>query len=972
MDISRILKDTFSRLDSVDWSLVRRQGDPLLQGARGVSAARYSHPNTSKAYGPYSGPGTRFKFSLYTAENAFRFGLDAPSLSHIPSSPVSSVARRGAWAKSRCKDGRGHVWAPPYLPDWTRDPHALTLPSTCCSQSAETASAGPVSDDGACDAASTAAANLPQLRVVRTPAWLMAVENDNGEADEGTATQDPKDSQLSVEVRRELQAEFQSFDEHRTFLTLHGLRNAKLFTDETDLIKRMHRSNEASEEMFAALSCVLGRDPTTVASCWLDCESSGPQGVFSRLAVPLGSLGTRSSLLLNFKGTGSVDTVQASAEARAMRSAIRAAARAEAKCVGEDHPAVCHTRIELATSMCACGDLSEAKNQLNQVISVCTSHKSHKKSPKSAKRRRGGAAKRKAAAAQQAMWAGLSARAHAMLGAIVSYEGDHAAAKEQFRSGLIAIQSAYPDGHPFEGVFAALVGAEESVLGAYDEAMASLSLSRNAMAKLLDEEHLYFQIVERLIASLKRDASNGKAPDGKASGGKTSKAIAESANDRVATDVKDDTLQKRIMDTGRRVAAMCKLVSEQLGGQASGGGDASFHLRGCESHSLCDHIAQALTEHRKRLLAEARQVAQRALSSKDIAGGKDGNAGKRVSEFGDPGQNHDNVTTTVRYPGTVASVHDALARSLARIGADEALISDGADKERVAPITPPAQAAVPAGVKPKLPAVVHTRTENGKTLEWVNEIDDAKLPEIFELRSTNSVHPNVSLDQFVYGCTCVGGCKASGPGMCPCRSDSRNRYGEDGRLLSSAAGQVISECNKSCACGPECSNRVVQRSDVAAGARLQVFRTEHKGWGLRTLTDLRERTYVCEYVGEIISEEVAQQRGEAYDKQGCSYLWTQSVAEEGAAIVPYSIDATDFGNESRFINHSCDSNLVAVSVQIETRDSRVPRIGLFTSRRVAAGEELSIDYNYEIDEGLPQHLRIICNCGAKNCRGRLR
>mmetsp|Transcript_29211 Transcript_29211/g.54691 ORF Transcript_29211/g.54691 Transcript_29211/m.54691 type:complete len:89 (-) Transcript_29211:312-578(-) len=88
--------------------------------------------------------------------------------------------------------------------------------------------------------------------------------------------------------------------------------------------------------------------------------------------------------------------------------------------------------------------------------------------------------------------------------------------------------------------------------------------------------------------------------------------------------------------------------------------------------------------------------------------------------------------------------------------------------------------------------------------------------------------------------------------------------------------------------------------------------------------------------------------------------------------MPYSIDATDFGNIGRFINHSCDANLLAVSVRVETRDSRIPRIGIFTLRDVKAYEELTIDYNYYIDDRLPAHLQIPCRCRTPICRGRLR
>lgn len=39
-----------------------------------------------------------------------------------------------------------------------------------------------------------------------------------------------------------------------------------------------------------------------------------------------------------------------------------------------------------------------------------------------------------------------------------------------------------------------------------------------------------------------------------------------------------------------------------------------------------------------------------------------------------------------------------------------------------------------------------------------------------------------------------------------------------------------------------------------------MFRTEGKGWGVRTLKDIPRGTFVCEYIGEIISDSEADKR----------------------------------------------------------------------------------------------------------------
>lgn len=69
---------------------------------------------------------------------------------------------------------------------------------------------------------------------------------------------------------------------------------------------------------------------------------------------------------------------------------------------------------------------------------------------------------------------------------------------------------------------------------------------------------------------------------------------------------------------------------------------------------------------------------------------------------------------------------------------------------------------------------------------------------------------------------------------------------------------MLFECNPACDCNRiTCNNRVVQHGITQ---RFQLFRTEGKGWGVRTLRHIPKGTYVCEYVGEIISDSEADHR----------------------------------------------------------------------------------------------------------------
>jgi len=79
------------------------------------------------------------------------------------------------------------------------------------------------------------------------------------------------------------------------------------------------------------------------------------------------------------------------------------------------------------------------------------------------------------------------------------------------------------------------------------------------------------------------------------------------------------------------------------------------------------------------------------------------------------------------------------------------------------------------------------------------------------------------------------------------------------------------------------------------------------------------------------------------------------------------IDGSEGGNATRFLNHSCDPNCEAF--EDEDRAGR-PVFRFQTLRAVAAGEELSVDYGLEADDGSTA-ADYPCHCGAATCRGTL-
>ena len=56
------------------------------------------------------------------------------------------------------------------------------------------------------------------------------------------------------------------------------------------------------------------------------------------------------------------------------------------------------------------------------------------------------------------------------------------------------------------------------------------------------------------------------------------------------------------------------------------------------------------------------------------------------------------------------------------------------------------------------------------------------------------------------------------------------------------------------------------------------------------------------------------------------------------------IDGTNYGNESRFLNHSCSPNCHTVKWIVNGEE----RLGIFANEFIKAGTELTYDYQYEV------------------------
>ncbi|XP_021734828.1 probable inactive histone-lysine N-methyltransferase SUVR2 [Chenopodium quinoa] len=157
--------------------------------------------------------------------------------------------------------------------------------------------------------------------------------------------------------------------------------------------------------------------------------------------------------------------------------------------------------------------------------------------------------------------------------------------------------------------------------------------------------------------------------------------------------------------------------------------------------------------------------------------------------------------------------------------------------------------------------------------------------------------------------------------------------------------KFIKECWSKCGCSTQCGNRVVQRGITR---NLQVFWTsDAKGWGLRTLEDLPKGAFVCEYVGEVVTNtELDERNKQSRANERHTYPvhldadWgSESILDDDFALC---LDATNYGNIGRFVNHRChDANLFEIPVEVETADHHYYHLAFFTTREVKAYEELT-------------------------------
>jgi uncharacterized protein len=128
---------------------------------------------------------------------------------------------------------------------------------------------------------------------------------------------------------------------------------------------------------------------------------------------------------------------------------------------------------------------------------------------------------------------------------------------------------------------------------------------------------------------------------------------------------------------------------------------------------------------------------------------------------------------------------------------------------------------------------------------------------------------------------------------------------------------------------------------------LSVTKSPLHGLGCFATVRFLKGNRIAEYAGEKISRKEAMRRMKGPNGKRISELEAE-----------WYIDGSVHGNQTQYINHSCDPNADAFVI----RGSLI----IFALREIAPGEEITVDYlnSFEQDQS-------VCQCRPASCRQRI-
>lgn len=159
------------------------------------------------------------------------------------------------------------------------------------------------------------------------------------------------------------------------------------------------------------------------------------------------------------------------------------------------------------------------------------------------------------------------------------------------------------------------------------------------------------------------------------------------------------------------------------------------------------------------------------------------------------------------------------------------------------------------------------------------------------------------------------------PEQCKCDPNGTDPCGPNSGCINRV---VLFECDPElCKAGKKCQNQMFSKQEYP---KLQLKHMGNRGFGLISVEDIKRDSFIIEYVGELINFKENNRRLLQKHKSRDEHFYFLYVSRD------LCIDAGPRGNDSRFMNHSCDPNC---DTQFWTVNGN-ERVGLFAVKDIPA------------------------------------
>ncbi|KAF8081917.1 hypothetical protein N665_0856s0008 [Sinapis alba] len=266
----------------------------------------------------------------------------------------------------------------------------------------------------------------------------------------------------------------------------------------------------------------------------------------------------------------------------------------------------------------------------------------------------------------------------------------------------------------------------------------------------------------------------------------------------------------------------------------------------------------------------------------------------------------------------------------------------------------------------------------------VNEVDEDNGPAYFTYSTKVTYSESFKLTQPSLGCDCCSSSCKPGNLNCHCIRKNGGDYPYCGNGVLVSRKPMVYECSPSCPCSA-CKNKVTQ---MGLKLRLEVFKTENRGWGLRSWDPIRAGSFICIYAGEAKEKSNVEEQTDDYvfdtTRVYTTFKWnyehgladevdSEELSEEPELPLPLVISAKNVGNVARFMNHSCSPNVFWQPVSYESNGQLFLHVAFFAISHIPPMTELTYDYGVtqpsEAQNGNTLHGMKKCFCGSEYCRG---